>query len=227
MTMAEKINFQTADGVKIVGNIYDAPGGAGALLLHMRPATKESWAGFALRLNGARISALAIDLRGHGESTEQDGKKINYERFAGGSHSDCRKDVDAALKWWMERGIKDIFIVGGSIGANLAIDAMARHPEIKKGIALSPGLEYLGISADDKISKLKNGQKLFLIASKDDAYSYESAVKLNKLNSKTEIKIYEDAGHGTYMFAKYPELMDDVINFLKNSDGAADRNSNF
>lgn len=215
--MPQKISFNTPDGVKIAGNWFPANGNAPAiLLLHMRPATKESWNDFAAKLNTADFSALAIDLRGHGESVEQNGKKINYENFPGGSHAECRQDVDAALAWLKSRGVKKIYIAGGSIGANLTIDAMAKHKEIKKGIALSPGLEYLGVETGDVIQKLRSDQLIYLIASKDDPYSFDSVHQLNDLNKEsTVVKTYGDAGHANHMFEKYPELGDELINWLK------------
>lgn len=213
----EKINFKTADGVIIAGNWFPVEGADKCvLLLHMRPATKESWDDFCVKLNESGLAALAIDLRGHGESTEQNGGKIDYKDFPHESHEACRKDVDAALEWLAERGMKKIYVGGGSIGANLAIDAMARRPEIKKGAALSPGLEYLGVETADAIKKLGAEQKIFLIASKDDSYAYDSAEELHKLNSgATELKSYSDAGHANHMFEKYPELADELVDWLK------------
>jgi len=212
----QKINFKTSDGIIIVANWLPVENAKkNALLLHMRPATKESWNEFAVKLNKAGISALSIDLRGHGESTEQNGKKIDYKNFSKESHEACRLDVDAAINWLTEQGIDDIAVIGGSIGANLAIDAMARHVEIKKGVALSPGLEFLGISTDDKISSFKKDQKIFLIASEDDSYSYESVLKLKKINPPAKTKLFKDAGHATRMFDSRPELIDEIINWLK------------
>ncbi len=209
-----KIDFLTSDGVKIAGNWFPAGDSARAvLLLHMRPATKESWNDFAAKLNTGGFSALAIDLRGHGESIERNGQKIDYRNFLDGSHAECRQDVDEALKWLKNQGVSGIFVIGGSIGANLAIDAMPRHLDIKKGVALSPGLEYLGVATDGAIKLIKNN--LLLIASKDDGYSYDSVKKLHELNSETEIKLYDDAGHAQIMLEKYPELADELIHWLK------------
>ncbi|MFH1193757.1 MAG: alpha/beta fold hydrolase [bacterium] len=213
----EKINFETADGVIITGNWFsDREAKKCVLLFHMRTATKESWDDFSAKLNEAGLSALAIDLRGHGKSTEQNGEEIDYKDFSHENHEACRKDVDAALEWLAGRGMKEIYVGGGSIGANLAIDVMARHGEIKKGIALSPGLEYLGVETADAIKKLGAGQKILLVASKDDSYSYDSAEELHKLNpDATKLKSYDDAGHANHMFEKYPELADELLDWLK------------
>lgn len=215
----QKVNFKTSDGVKIAGSYFPKEGAKKcAFLLHMKPETKESWNKFAGKLNKAGFSVLAIDLRGHGESTEQNGKKINFKKFPNESHKACQKDVDAGIKFLAEKGFKekDLIMVGGSVGANLAIDAMGRFSEIDLGVALSPGLEYLGVTTEDAMKKIKNGQNVFIVASKDDEYSYDSVEKLQGLNpSAVELKLYEDAGHAQRIFDKHPELMDELIKWLK------------
>ncbi|MDZ4296063.1 MAG: alpha/beta fold hydrolase, partial [Patescibacteria group bacterium] len=71
--MAERVTFSTADGVAIVGDHYAGPTGLSpaVVLLHMLPAERASWAGLARALQAEGFQALAIDLRGHGESVHQ------------------------------------------------------------------------------------------------------------------------------------------------------------
>jgi len=71
----QRVTFTTQDGVKIVGDFYDAGAGgdqkpAFVILLHMYMKDRTSWAPLIPELTRSRISVLAIDLRGHGESTE-------------------------------------------------------------------------------------------------------------------------------------------------------------
>lgn len=219
--MANKISFLTLDGVKIVGNWFPAKNGAPVvLLLHMMPATKESWNDFAAKLNAAGFSALAIDLRGHGESTEQSGQSLNYAKFTDAEHQASSHDVDAALDWLKSQDVKKIYLGGASIGANLVIDAMARRAEIKKGFALSAGIDYHGVKTVAPAGKLQVGQDLYLVAAKDDTRSGGPAEQMAQeiykaASSKKEIKIYDAGGHGTDLFTTHPELMDELINWLK------------
>ena len=63
----EHITLTTKDGMEIHGLYREVNQSQKAvLLLHMMPATKESWDGFATALQEKGITTLAIDERGHG-----------------------------------------------------------------------------------------------------------------------------------------------------------------
>lgn len=215
----EEIILTTSDGVQIHADYYkgdksDAPA---VLLLHMMPATKESWREFAKKLQRAGFQALAIDFRGHGKSVFKDNQSLNYKTFTDTEHRQKIHDIETAVDFLIkERTPPSIFLIGASIGANLTAQYMAQHTRIKGGALLSPGLNYHGVASDISIAKLGKDQMIYIVASKDDAYSAESAQKLYdiaKINKK--IKILDSAGHGTNMFAANPELMDEIINWLK------------
>jgi pimeloyl-ACP methyl ester carboxylesterase len=212
------VSFITSDGVSIKGDWYEAEriGGRCALLLHMMPATKESWKTFAEVLLARGISCLAIDLRGHGESTE--GGKLDYKKFTDANHQTSRLDVEASLAWLAARGFEEsrIAIVGASIGANLALRAMVEHEQIKIGIALSPGVDYRGVTTNDAVEKLRNGQLVLLCASEDDPQSFGAVNELNELNcEQTRRIILERAGHGTAMFEHDGEFMKQCAEWIE------------
>lgn len=220
-TMREGVTFQTDDGVTIVGDWYavvknDAPA---VLLLHMMPATKESWRDFAAKLAEAGFSALAIDLRGHGESTKQGPKTLDYRRFADAEHQASRQDVKAALEFLRtEKGVpvSRIGLAGASIGANLALQALTDYPELKGAILLSPGLNYRGIETEPLIGRVGLEQAVFFVASRDDVESVDATQQLYDLaQTKKDILLYDAAGHGTTMLVKEPALEDRFITWLK------------
>ncbi|MBI4457918.1 alpha/beta fold hydrolase, partial [Candidatus Uhrbacteria bacterium] len=164
------VAFTTSDGVTIAGSLFIGPaGGPAALLLHMMPKTKESWAPLAEALVGAGFgSVLAIDLRGHGESLRQGDRRLDYKNFSDAEHQAKMLDVEAAVEWLMkERGARldRAVIVGASIGANLAIRFAADHPEVPAVAALSPGLDYRGVTTADAVARLRPKQAFFLAAS--------------------------------------------------------------
>ncbi len=213
-----KKSFFTSDHVRIIAHWYPATKPkAFALLLHMMPATKESWKEFATELQGRGIASLAIDERGHGESTE--GNTLLYKKFTDEEQQKKIFDVRAALDWLAGKGATDenTIVVGGSIGANLTIQILTERPEIKTGVALSPGVDYRGIKTDLLITGLHEGQIVLLVASDDDEHgSFETIKKLNQLNPDQTEKIeLSGLGHATEMFERQPDLIKTVAEWVE------------
>lgn len=217
----KKIFFKTSDGVTIIANWFPVENPQKyILLLHMMPATKESWNDFAAKLNEAEFSVLAIDLRGHGESTE-DGK-LGYKNFSDEEHQKYRLDVESALDFLKQKGarLENIYLCGASIGANLTIDFMDKYKEVEKGVALSAGLNYKGIETLPTVSQFSAKQNIYLAAAGDDARAGGPADEMaqqiyDATAGRKEIKIYETGGHGTDLFTAHPEFMEELINWLQ------------
>ena len=215
----ESIYFQTEDDVRIVGNYWKGDQRA-VLLLHMMPATKESWEAFAEALHTQGSTVLTIDLRGHGESTNQDGEILNYKEFTDAEHQDSIADVEAAVAYMQEYGAKNISIVGASIGANLALMYQAGHSEIQKTILLSPGTNYYGVRTEPSAEALQKNQEVYFIAGTLDQRKTGNAADMakqiqSKVPGRSEMKIYENSAHGTDLFAEDSTLMDTLIAWLK------------
>lgn len=222
--MTEQVTLPTTDGVTIVGDLYrptTSPRG-GALLLHMMPATKTSWQAFAKTLTEQGYLVLAIDLRGHGQSTNLGPVILDYRTFSDAEHQASIADVETALAWltsehrlqWNQIGL-----VGASIGANLALEAMANHHELAWGVLLSPGLDYHGLMTEPLIVKIMPPQRLYLAASDDDLYSYQTIDQLAQVApAPVTLKKLSGAGHGTLMFERQPKFQEEVVNWIVNQD---------
>lgn len=208
--MPERINLKTDDGIIIAGD-YRAVAGQTALaviLLHMMPATKESWENFAEKLKENGFQSLAIDLRGHGES----GGNKNYQASI--------KDIEAAVDFFIHKGLTfgEIFLAGASIGANLALQFQSEHPEIRATILLSPGLDYRGLETEPMAKRIIPAQSVFFATGgENDRYSTETSQKLfNMLKSKNKkLKILKNAGHGTEIFDGCQSLMGEIILWIQ------------
>ena len=211
----ERVSFLTSDNVKIIGNYW--PGREGAvLLLHMMPSTKESWNGFAALLQKQGYSVLAIDLRGHGESTKQNGQAIDYKRFNDYDHQQSIHDVEAAAEFLVEKSGDEISIVGASIGANLALRYQSVHPEIRKAALLSAGANYRGIITGDAARELADAQQVFMAAGSKDGNTVADANAISKaMKGQSIVKSYNTELHGTSLFDRFPELQLEIISWLK------------
>ncbi|PIP92000.1 hypothetical protein COW77_02335, partial [Candidatus Wolfebacteria bacterium CG18_big_fil_WC_8_21_14_2_50_39_7] len=164
-----KIFLSTKDDVKIAADLYEVENPAGWLVLvHMMPATKESWTELAKNFQNAGYENLAIDLRGHGES---DGGPDGYKSFADSQHQKSILDLEAAANYLIKerQATSDkIIFIGASIGANLSLQYISEHSEFKTAVLLSPGLNYRGIKTESLAKNLRAGQKVFFVSSRDD-----------------------------------------------------------
>lgn len=214
------VTLTTDDGVRIAGAICEAGDRKRwALLLHMMPATKESYVPLMNALDTRGVSSLAIDFRGHGQSTiTTDGRTLDYTTFSHEEHQAKIKDVEAAVALLEKTyGVdtRQIAFVGASIGANLAIQYAAAHADVPGVVALSPGLNYRDIATMPLVQSLTRDRHLFLVGSADDEISGPAVEKLFERSlAQTDIKQFSDAGHGTRMFETYPAFLEQVADWV-------------
>lgn len=223
----EKVIIKTKDGLDIVGDYYNLSKlKKGILLLHMMPADRKSWRDLAIRLEDENCQVLAIDLRGHGESSWG---PEGYKKFTDEEHQKSILDVEAGVEFFKTLGfdLKDIIIGGASIGANLALWYASENYNIKKIFCLSPGLNYRGIQPLNFISKFNIDQKILIISSYDDINKkgINNAEESKKIFDELEVLdkkiiIYGSAGHGTDMFFKNkdnePDLIKEIVKWIRN-----------
>lgn len=212
----QDVQLVTRDGVRLVGHWYpvDAPKGW-ALLLHMMPATKESYGTLAAALREQGIASLAIDFRGHGASQ---GGPAGYEQFTDTEQQAKREDVAAALAWLAMQGMVEskAVLVGSSIGANLALEALAERSAIPAAVLLSPGFEYRGIATEPLAARVASTQRVFLAAGgAEDASSTDTVRALASiLGDRATVRTFPNAGHGTTMFERESTLVNDVVQWV-------------
>jgi alpha-beta hydrolase superfamily lysophospholipase len=226
--MPQRIELTADDGVKIAGIWVAAPTTIGAaVLLHMYPSSKESWAAFQSMLARRGIASLAIDLRGHGESTRTaEGVKIDYRKFGEEETESTVNDVRAAYEWIRSRGVDEdrIAVVGASIGANLALKFLAGEPRVPAAALLSPGLDYHGIRVMDFVDCVASHQSVWIAASKgdDDRSVGDSERIMEALGSEVKVFVKLDmAGHGTRIFDADAVIMGQVADWLRDRIQAA------
>ncbi len=219
--MENEVVLTTKDGVKLYGSYFQTgnPKDPAVVLLHMMPADRKSWYEFQKKLKDAGFQSLAIDLRGHGKSLKKNDQEIDYKSFTDKEQQEKIFDVEASVDFFESKGIlkQDISLVGASIGANLALWYQSENPEIKASVLLSPGLDYRGVTTEDKIKKLSDDQfVLFASGGDKDSYSRETVKKLFEIKeAKKDLQIFEDAEHGTNIFKSHPEFEEYIINKLK------------
>jgi alpha-beta hydrolase superfamily lysophospholipase len=203
------VNLSAADGTPLVGMFYEAsPRPAPAVLLvHMLGRSKDEWAPFAEQLQDVGITALAVDLRGHGRS--------------GGNGSELAAmtgDVQGALTWLASQpGVRPgaVAIVGASLGANLAALAAAGTPAVRSVALISPSLDYRGVRLDASVMKKIGDRPIWLTASTQDPYALRTIKELAGESPAREQHVSAVRGHGTALFAADQELTRALVDWLR------------
>ncbi|MFZ0514920.1 MAG: alpha/beta fold hydrolase [Candidatus Nitrosopolaris sp.] len=224
----QKVSFLTDDGVLIVGTYYShssshqtAPTNA-IILLHMLGRNRNDWNTFASTLSNRSngLAVLSIDLRGHGESINQNGKTISFQSFTPTDFNKMVLDVKAAKHFLVTQkniSTNNIAIVGASIGANVGLKYAASDPSIKAVVLLSPGLNYKGVTTSDSIRKYINPIYI-ATAGKDPIAGSDPQTLCNEINCGNRLKAYQDSNsHGTDMFSDSslnPSLDNLIISWL-------------
>ncbi len=171
------LSLRTQDGWDISA-VY-APAKAGqktVVLLHDIGKTHQAFQTFSKRLAARNIGYLALDLRGHGNSTKQGEYKSFAKEGVDNEYNRMVRDVNAAMEFLKGKGIEEanIVLIGAGLGANVAAKASSLWPDIGGLALLSPmanfrdvlpipalrvykGFVFIAVAADDK--------KIFLEAS--------------------------------------------------------------
>jgi pimeloyl-ACP methyl ester carboxylesterase len=105
------VTFEGAGGVRLVAHTYGSPANPPVLLLHGGGQTRHAWAGTAQRLADTGFHAVALDLRGHGDSDWAPDADYSIDAFAA--------DLRAVASTFDEPPA----VVGASLGGGVALVA--------------------------------------------------------------------------------------------------------
>lgn len=205
----QEITFQGAEDQEIAAT-YATPDGLApfpaVILLHMLGGRRQVWvdSGLTQVLVDHGFAVIAIDMRGHGET----GGTRDWDL--------ARQDMALVMEQvaqFSEIAAEHTAVIGGSIGANLALQTAADQARIQTAILLSPGLDYQGVTTDDEV--VNYGERpLLVVASEEDTYAAESSQSLVNLAPRAELQLYDGAGHGTNMLTREPALTQLILDWL-------------
>ena len=206
-----EVSLLTSDGVSLKANYYPSLKSESKndllLLLHGAYQDSNSWNSFRITAQEAGYAAFTVDFRGHGQS---DGEKT--------FDASMDYDVEAALDWLhtsLDVSEQQIALIGESLGANLALRAGARHPDIPTVILLSPGMILWEISIKEAIFDY-GPRPLLMIATEEDSYPAETVRQLDKLTQGThKLLFFPGEQHGTEMIDTQPNLAILMLTWLQ------------
>jgi pimeloyl-ACP methyl ester carboxylesterase len=114
------------------------------LLLHGYGENRSVWNAFEQQLLTRGWAVMALDLRGHGESKSKNFRPIEASPDWRKDPHEFPVDVGPALDWIKAQpriNTRKIVVIGSDVGANLALIASGRFPEVRTVVAIKPSLD--------------------------------------------------------------------------------------
>lgn len=203
----------TSDGVTLQASL-GAPVKAsanGVVFVPMIGRSREDWVGVMGDCLKAGDFVLSFDLRGMGANVPVG---TTAAPLVAADYLKMTEDVKAAVALLKTKGVTKITLVGAELGANLAANVAAEEPTVVDLVMLSPGMDYKGIISTDAVMRY-GARPVFMVASKDDPYGYQSVARLSQIaTGDQKVDIFDDAGKGTKMLNRQPELEGNIAGWV-------------
>ena len=216
---AVDMSLTTPDGFVLKGTLALPPAKGKVpvvILAHQFHADRSGWAPLAEKLHARGIGTLALDLRGHGASTQKAGAEVKVsDDFAASAKAvgfdQIPADLALAAGWVRKQPGVDgrrLGLAGSSVGAFSVILAEPQvHPVAV--LSLSPaGNVAFGdhAAADLKTAVLKGQASLLVLAAADDKGAFDNAEALKGLPG-VEVLASEGKAHGFDFFKDRTDTM--------------------
>jgi pimeloyl-ACP methyl ester carboxylesterase len=181
------------------------------LLLHGFGEDRSVWNDLKRELLVRGWAVMALDLRGHGESKTKNGRPIDASRDWRNSPHEFPLDIDPALDWLKAQpriNNSKIVIIGSDIGANLALIASGRFPEVQTVVAIGPNLsECLTMAGSAQDFKPKSA----LVVTSDPAEG--ERVKAS-VEAPVRVSVSSASG-GTTKWTAEKQVTDGIFQWIK------------
>jgi len=209
--------FNTFDLVKLQATM-ELPGGVPApipavLLLHGYGEDHTIWLEFKKALLAKGLAVMTIDLRGHGESRTKNGVPITASADWRTSPHEFPLDLDAAIIWLkLQTRINSnkIAVIGSDVGANLALIASGRFPQVRTVVAINPNLaegqEMAGGAQDYK------PRSAMVISLNEAAGNTMKAA----IQTPVQVRVASETG-GTAALLQDKQVSDSILQWLKDT----------
>jgi pimeloyl-ACP methyl ester carboxylesterase len=215
----EAVTFRTSDGVRIAGRLF-GEGRVGVVLGHSIDGDQTEWWNFAEEVAAAGHTALAIDFRGYCPGGEAGCSED-------GSTRDAWRDLLAGATFLRERGVKELVLIGASMGGTASVIAAAEaRPRVSGVITLSAPTDCCGIEVERAIVGAIGVPMLF-IAGRFDGEAPRSARAFARwAGTSGEALILGTGEHGTDLFGlATPQVerrtTESILAFLEQLEGGS------
>lgn len=196
------VQITASDGRTLYGTYYDGGGeGPAVLLLHQLYTNRSSWTPLVGPLRDAGFKVLVVDLRGYGQTRG----RVNWTQAQ-----------DDTLRWaeWLrgQPGVTKLQMGGSSMGANLALVGCAAVEGCSASVALSPGLNYFGVTTESAIA---SGRPALIVYADKDRYPKDDVPAMQQIpGGAVEVIVYEGRDHGVDLFRVHDDLAAAIVGWL-------------
>ena len=201
----KEVNFEAADGGDIYGSLFGSYPDI-VILAHGRVFNKESYYDLCDVLLKNKISSLAFDFRGYGNSKEGSAGLNAYG-----------EDVIGAIKFAQGLDfVKNITLLGSSMGGAAVLNAskLYKPSEIKSVIALSPvytdGVDFIDVP-------------IHYIGSEEEKFAEGIKKMYAMTKSPKTVHFFKGSAHAQNIFATEAkeELISLIISYIKDGNSNA------
>jgi len=228
---AKEITLDSSDGFKLYGWVEMPKNISGnapiAVFAHQFGADHTIWNDLAGKLRSKGYATLLVDLRGHGKSIMQEGKKnevindTNLDHIAEAYAQSQKKvgfeKIPSDLALWLDKigeneqiDMERLVLFGSSLGGGAILPLMVDY-EPKAIIAISPG-------GDEKSEAIKTAlnyseaQSLFIAGNKDPLGAQDRALSYANMALRGTYLMISSDGHGTVLLPRVENYIFEFLN---------------
>jgi pimeloyl-ACP methyl ester carboxylesterase len=203
------------------------------VLVHGIGGSQKEWVMAIPSIVQAGYAVLALDLRGHGTSTQRrpsddpnDPDSVSWRYLPNNQWRLLPQDLEQILTAFARPKLhpketapqvleSPVVLVGAGLGANVSLIVASHQPsKVKAVVALSPLLSVKGLEPALGVLTLK--APVFFAASQVDPDSFEATQKLFKLTQSEPkvLKIYKPIGSGEELLTANASLLPNILDWL-------------
>lgn len=232
LLFSKEITLSCEDGFKLYGwlekPLHVQKAAPIILFAHQFGADHSIWNNLAKKFNEKGYATLNVDLRGHGKSIMQNGKKNSVITDVRVDHikealkqSDAKvhfKNIPADLIAWLELISEDesidmdqLYLFGSSLGGGAIIPLLNEY-DAKALVTLSGGRLSALAQETDMALATSLTKELFIAAKNDPLGAAQRAVEYSKKSILGTTIILPGDGHGTVLL---PQVQEYIFAFMK------------
>jgi len=186
---SQAVRFPASGGVRLAGRVFGT-GPVGIVLAHQIDDDQSDWYPYAHRLATLGYRVLTFDLRGYcpgGDAGCSSGSP-DAESSA--------DDVDAAIRFFRDRGVRSVVLIGASVGGQAVLVRAARSTDGIMGVVSLSAPTYFAYDISAKTLAGLGVPTLFIAGSGDGDAAVSARRFARWVSGPTDVLVMNTGEHG-------------------------------